>query len=117
MKAFLLIDDDAFSREHIGKLVSRKGFKVLSAGTGLKGIDLYKEHKPSCVFLDIRLPDIDGVQVLEKIRAVDPTAVVYFITGSDDVINAEQAKKLGVRGYINKPVMLDQLIEVLKEIE
>jgi two-component system chemotaxis response regulator CheY len=71
MKTILLVNDEAETREMLANIIQRMGPKVVGASTGKEAIELYQETKPDCVFLDIKLPDIEGPQVLEKLKEID----------------------------------------------
>jgi len=114
-KTILLVDDEDDTREILARAIGRKGVKVLSAECGQKGIDLYKEHKPACVFLDVKLPDIEGPEVLKKMKEVDPQAKVYFMTGvsNEDYALQQEAKELGAAGYLGKPILIEDIFKII----
>lgn len=114
-KSLLIVDDASALRETLGDAMEKKGIKVLRAGTGVAAVKLYREHKPDVVFLDIKLPDVNGMNVLEQIKEMDPHAKVYFITGKDNPHFREKATSLGATGYLVKPVFLQDLLEILKK--
>lgn len=117
-KTILLVDDEDETREMLAKVIERKGNKVFSAGCGQKAIELYKEHKPDCVFLDVKLPDIQGPEVLKKLKEIDPQAKVYFITGvsDEDYRLQEKAKELGAEGYLGKPILIEDIFELIDKL-
>jgi CheY-like chemotaxis protein len=117
-KTILLVDDEVETRDMLARIISRKGLKVFTAGTGHKAIELYKTHKPTCVFLDVKLPDIQGPEVLEKLKQIDQRAKVYFITGlNDDDYNLQQkAKELGAEGYLGKPMLVEDLFSIIDSL-
>ncbi len=68
MKSVLVIDDDPLIRKTLSSYLSKKGFEAVAAEDGEEGIQKYEEHIPDLVILDIRLPDVDGLEVLGRIR-------------------------------------------------
>jgi len=112
-KTILLVEDESFAREYITRAIERKKYKVIGAAGGYEAIDLYQQHKPQCVILDIKLPDIDGKEVLKKLKQIDPQANVYFLSGSEEIVSLAHAKSLGAAGYLTKPVILDDLMEII----
>ena len=117
MKTILVIDDEVFTREHLGKIIERKGFKVLVSATGEDGLEVFKNHRPDFVFLDIMLPGIDGEAVFGYIKEMEPAANIFFMTGSDGVFNGDKAQEMGASGYLNKPVFIDDIVRLLDILE
>ncbi|MBN1824585.1 MAG: response regulator [Endomicrobiales bacterium] len=113
MKTILVIDDEIFTRDHLGKVIEKRGFRVLTASTGEEGLKLYKENKPDFVFLDILLPGIDGEDVFRYIKEFDPEAKVFFITGCDNLFTNEKANELGAAGFLTKPIFIEDVIKLL----
>lgn len=113
MKRILIIDDEIYARDHLGKVIERHGFAVVTAATGEEGVKAFKEHRPDYVFLDILLPGIDGEDVFKYIKEIDPQANVYFITGCDDILTREQAQTMGARGFLTKPIFVDEVVQLL----
>lgn len=113
--SILLVDDDDDARTLLGKFLDRRGIEVFSAACGKDAIDIYKEKRPQKVFLDVRLPDMDGVSVFTKIREFDPQAIIFFVTGSTDGFSFQKkAKEIGAAGYVSKPITLDDILEIIK---
>lgn len=110
----LCVDDDPvmlklFERS-LGKL-ELPDYQYLSCATGTEGVTLCTEHPVDLVLLDNLLPDIRGIEVLEKIKAIRPETEVLMITGHASVSDAVKAMKAGARDYIEKPFHLDLLRE------
>ncbi|MBU1122531.1 MAG: response regulator [Candidatus Omnitrophica bacterium] len=115
-KIVLLVDDEEAVRVMLGKLIERQGHTVFRAATGMEGIQLYKEHSPNCVLLDVKLPDMEGTEVLGKILEINPQAKIYLVTGvSDDDRKIEvKAEELGAKGYISKPVDVYRILDIVE---
>lgn len=111
-KSILIIDDEIFARDHLARLIEKQGFQVFSATTGEEGIQLFREKRPNFVFLDILLPGIDGEDVFNYLRDIDPKAHVYFITGCDDIVSREQARAMGARGFLTKPIFFYDVLKL-----
>jgi CheY-like chemotaxis protein len=117
VKKVLMIDDEVYLREYLAKLLENQGYSVVTAGNGEDGINLYAQHRPDYVFLDILLPGIDGEEVFRQIKNIDQSASIFFVTGSEMIFSRENAKDLGARGYLPKPILPNQILDLLKEAE
>ncbi len=108
MRKVLVVDDELGTRESL-KMILKKDYEVLLAKDAEEAFIKIKEHSPDVVLLDILLPDLDGLKVLEKIKQSDPEIVVIMITATKTVKTAVEAMKLGAHDYITKPFDLDEL--------
>lgn len=106
MKA-LIVDDDPVIREYLRNMVTDEGaVLVTEADTGTSGLARWKLGSPDIIFLDIHLPDLDGLEVLKKIRESDSRVYVVVVTGHVSVSTVQEIVKLNADQYIVKP--LDQ---------
>ncbi|MDD5069778.1 MAG: response regulator [Candidatus Omnitrophica bacterium] len=117
-KTVLLVDDEDEVRNILQRAIERRGVKVFSAANGEDGVKLYKEHNPLCVFLDVKLPGIQGPEVLRQIKEFDSQAKVYFITGMSGNLSElkEQEEKLGACGHLSKPILIEDVLKILETI-
>lgn len=105
MKSLLIVDDDPLIRKTLAThFSSRKDFEVFQAENGLDGLKMYEENVPDLVILDIRLPDIDGLEVLKRIKAKNKKALIIIITAFDDMKTTVEAIKSGAIEYLVKPL-------------
>ncbi|MFC2158512.1 sigma-54-dependent transcriptional regulator [Acidobacteriota bacterium] len=104
MNSILIIDDDPLIRKTLSTHLSKDGCEVLLAETGNQGIEKFIESSPDLVFLDIRLPDIDGLETLRRIKEKDKGATVVIMTAFDDMKTTVEAIKLGAFEYLVKPL-------------
>ena len=104
MKSVLVIDDDPLIRKTLSSYLSKKGFEALVAEDGEEGLQKYEERIPDLVILDIRLPDVDGLEVLGRIREKNPNAGIIIMTAYDDMKTTIEAIKLGAFEYLVKPL-------------
>ena len=111
MPSVLVIDDEAPITDSLGLFFERSGgHTVYRAHTGEEGLALFRRTRPDLVLLDLRLPDMTGFDVLQRIREHEP--VVIMMTGHGDVPEAVQAMQLGAENFLTKPVELDYLAVV-----
>lgn len=108
----IVCDDEPLARERLSRIVQEAGHEVIGqAKTGLEAIDAVKQHRPDVVFLDIRMPEMDGIRCAEVINEFDNPPAIIFVTAYDHyAINAFKANAIG---YLLKPANKDELIEAL----
>jgi two-component system, NtrC family, response regulator HydG len=111
----LIIDDDMDMCALLSRFLQRKGFETDTAYTGNSGIAKFKEHQFDIVLCDFRLGDKEGYDVLREIKAVKPTATVIIITGYSDIKTAVDIIKQGAFDYITKPLIPDEVLNVIKK--
>ncbi|MFW6138104.1 MAG: PAS domain S-box protein [Spirochaetota bacterium] len=111
-KKLLIVDDDPNVCESLSDIFQEKGYTVVTAGTGQKAVDKIKQTAFNAAFIDIKLPDRDGIALLKKLKSIHPDMVCIIITGHAALLNAIEALKQGASGYFVKPLVIDQ--EVLK---
>jgi len=104
MKSILIIDDDPLIRKTLSSYLSKEGFEVVLAEDGEEGLQKYDECLPDLVILDIRLPDIDGLEVLRKIKEKTENASIIIMTAYDDMKTTVEAIKSGAFEYMVKPL-------------
>ena len=114
MAKILLIDDEALIRDRMKKLLTLDDYEAFTAEDGKKGLEVFKKEKPDIVLLDIKMPGIDGIEVLKKIREQPEKTEIIMITGHGGVETAVEAIRAGAFGYIQKPVEYDELIIEIK---
>jgi two-component system response regulator AtoC len=104
MRSVLIIDDDSLIRKTLASHLSRQGFEVHQAETGEAGLLEVKESSPDLVLLDIRLPDINGLEVLRRIKQITPKPCVLIMTAYDDMKTTVEAVQQGAFEYLVKPL-------------
>lgn len=104
MKSILIIDDDPLIRKTLSSHLSKREFEVLFAEDGEDGLKKHEERFPDLVILDIRLPDIDGLEVLRRIRDRDENSCIIIMTAYDDMKTTVEAIKSGAFEYLVKPL-------------
>ncbi len=105
----LIIDDEKLLRWSLEQNLTKEGYVVISAESGMKGLKLLSEDQPDIVLLDIHLPDISGINILEKIKKEKKHPIVIMITAFGDIETAVKAIKLGAYDFVEKPFNLDKL--------
>lgn len=98
----LIVEDDPFTQKLVKKALDRL-YEVLIAGNGAQAIQLYVRHAPDILFLDIGLPDVDGLKVLERIKQLDQQAYIVMLSGNTQKENVLEAVSRGAGGFVAKP--------------
>lgn len=111
----LLIDDEEASRQALSLLLGGMGYTVTGAGTGEEALKLHTAGSFEIVVTDLRLPGINGIDLLKKVKQRDPATEVIVITGNASVETAVQAMKEGAFDYIIKPVNTDELKIIIEK--
>ncbi len=104
MSSILIVDDDPLILKTLSTHFSKSGFDVKTAADGREGLQKYAEDLPDFVILDIRLPDVDGLEALKRMREINPKALVIIITAYDDMKTTVEAIKSGAFEYLVKPL-------------
>ncbi len=113
MAKIAIIDDLAEVREVLHLFLSKKGFTVIQAKNGSEGIDLVRQHKPDLVLLDSKMPDIDGIEVLAKIREFDKGVKVVILSGSDSEDLEVRAREAGAAGCLSKTLDMEKIVKAV----
>lgn len=114
----LLIDDDESLRRVAEYTLAEEGYDVLTAPDGRAGLDLFRSAAVDVVLSDVRMPELDGMDLLPQIRAMQPDLPVIMLTAHGTIASAVEAMKLGAFDYLTKPFSLDQLrASVRKAVE
>ncbi|MFC1549591.1 sigma-54-dependent transcriptional regulator [Nitrospirota bacterium] len=114
----LIIDDEKLLRWSLEQNLTKEGYSVMTAEKGLEGLNMFKEDMPDLTLLDIHLPDVSGITVLEGIKEINPGALVLMITAFGDIQTAVKTIKLGAYDFLEKPFNMEKLkIVVAKALE
>jgi len=113
-KIILLVDDEADIREVLAISLADMGYEVLTAENGEKALDLYREKSPQIVLTDIKMPGMDGIEILKRIKSENPYTEVIMITGHGDTDIAIKSLKYEAIDFITKPISSDALEIALK---
>jgi DNA-binding NtrC family response regulator len=115
MPAILVIEDETRLAKNIDTYLSRSGFDVRRSESGSQGLEEFNRFKPDVVLLDFKLPDLDGIEVLRRLRNFDPEVKVVMMTGAGGVEIAVTAMKAGAHDYLAKPLALKELKLLLEK--
>jgi len=112
----LVVDDQFGDRETLKGILEDKGYRVATARDGAEAIKMVKSQHYDIIFLDVRLPDMDGVETFEQVKKVDPEAVVIMMTGYTEEELVERAVSSGAYACIHKPFDMEKLVRLVENI-
>jgi two-component system, OmpR family, response regulator len=117
MKKVLVVDDTKNIRMILTKCLELEGYEVMTASNGKQALEMFTTHSFDLAFLDIKLPEIRGTEVLNRIRELGIKTPVIIITAYATVKNAVDCTNLGAVAYVQKPFSADKIKSVLKELD
>ena len=109
MARVLVVDDEPVARELLSEFLTAKGYAVLTASNGEEALRKLKEERPHLILLDIRMPKMDGLETLRRVREIDHEVGVIMVTAVNEEETGRQALKLGAFDYITKPMNFQYL--------
>lgn len=109
MEKILVIDDDESIRQTLTNYLKRLGYSVLSAEDGRIGFEIIRNQQYDLIISDIKMPNLNGLDLLKKVRDIDPRTKIILITAHDDVQTTIDAMQLGAYDYLEKPLDIERL--------
>jgi len=110
----LVVDDKQMMRDSVGATLQRAGFQVVAASNGSTAMQLVTKHRPAAVVTDLKMPEMDGLQLLERLKEADETLPVVLMTAFGSIDSAVSAMKQGAYDFIQKPFEGDELVITVK---
>jgi len=117
MSKVLVVDDEAGQREMLAGFLRKKGFEVATAGSGTEAVGLYPGFFAPLVITDMKMPEMGGLELLTKLRDINPFVQIIVLTAFGTVETAVAAMRNGAFGYLTKPVNLEELLINLKKAQ
>lgn len=102
-------------RMRLSNLLRQAGHEVLEANNGLQALEVYEAHKPDLVFMDITMPEMDGIEALKRLRALDPEARVVMCTALGQQSMVIEAVKSGAKDFIVKPFQPERVLQAVEK--
>lgn len=117
MASILIVDDAAFMRMMIKDILSKNGYTVVGeAENGLKAVERYKELNPDLVIMDITMPEMDGIQAVKQIKALNAAAKIIMCSAMGQQAMVIESIQAGARDFIVKPFQAERVIEAVKKV-
>jgi len=115
VEKILIVDDDRDIRFSLSHILKETGYDVIDARDGREALKILRGNCPDLVLLDMRLPGMDGIEILEKAKKIDKDLIVIMLTAYSDVKDTVKAMRLGAYDYITKPFDNEELILIIKK--
>ena len=116
-KTLILVVDDSFTdRETLKNILDERGYGVVTASSGAEALARVKEKRFDIIFLDVKLPDIDGVEFFEQVKAIDPEVAVIMMTGYSETELMQRVISHGAYTCIYKPFNVDRVVSLVSEL-
>ena len=112
----MVVDDDENLRYTLELILKDKGWNVITAEDGFEAIRMASEGQIDLIFMDLKMPGMDGVEAFLKIKEILPNCIVVIMTGHAVESLIEKALSEGVRTILNKPVTIEELFEIVDEV-
>ena len=116
MKRLLFIDDESQLLAIFRKAFTKEHYEVFTATSGLEGLKIARKEKPDLIVLDMRMPKLDGLEVLKRLRKRDKKTKVVMLTGYGTAGLIREALELGISDFVAKPFDLHALQRLIKEV-
>lgn len=113
MSKILIIDDEKDILDTLSSILEDEGFVVSKAMDGKEGLAIFEREKPDIVLLDVWMPELDGIQVLKRIKRKNKDAIVIVISGHGTISTAVEAVKVGAYDFLEKPLSIEKVLEVI----
>ena len=111
----LLVDDEERFRTTLSKRLAEKGLTAETAGNGIDALKIVKDRPLDVIVLDIRMPEMDGIETLRQVKKIDAEVEIILLTGHANIESAVEGMRLGAYDYLMKPCDLEQLLEKITE--
>jgi len=116
-KRILLVDDSKVSRSSLKDILIKNGYEVAGeAGNGKAAVEQYGELQPDLVLMDVIMPEMDGVEALKKIKALDPDARIIMLAAVGQQAMVMEAIQIGAVDFVVKPFQADRILESVKKV-
>ena len=113
MPKLLIVDDEIDVREFAKRFFLKRNIEVFTASGGGDALQIIGTERPDLVLLDVQMEGINGIEMLKKLRAGNNRVKVIMVTGAEDINIINEANLLDVKGYIHKPLILEELEKIV----
>lgn len=112
----MVVEDESVANELLSSTFKNFFYEVSSAFNGKEALKLYDEQHPDIIFIDIIMPEMDGIELSRKIRELNPNQIIIVISASNDIQKISESIEIGVNSFIQKPIDTKKIIELLTNV-
>jgi len=111
----LIVDDQYGIRILLNEVFQKEGYQTFQAANGVQAIDIVKKHSPDLVLLDMKIPGMDGIEILKRLKEMTPDIRVIIMTAYGELDMIQEAKDLGAITHFAKPFDIDEIRDAVKQ--
>ncbi|MDQ0232173.1 response regulator [Metabacillus malikii] len=111
----LIVDDQYGIRILLNEVFQKDGYQTFQAANGFQALDIVKDHSPDLVLLDMKIPGMDGIEILKRMKVVDQEIRVIIMTAYGELDMIQEAKDLGALTHFAKPFDIDEIREAVRK--
>jgi two-component system response regulator (stage 0 sporulation protein F) len=111
----LIVDDQFGIRILLNEVLQKEGYKTFQAANGVQALEITKKHSPDLVLLDMKIPGMDGIEILKRMKEIDPEIRVIIMTAYGELDMIQEAKDLGAITHFAKPFDIDDIRSAVRE--
>ena len=112
----MVVEDEGVANELLSSTFKNFFSEVSSAFNGMEALEMYERLKPDIVFVDIVMPEMDGIELSRKLRELNPNQIIIVISASNDIQKISESIEIGVNSFIQKPIDTKKIIELLSNV-
>ncbi|MEC1259246.1 response regulator [Bacillus swezeyi] len=110
----LIVDDQYGIRVLLNEVFNKEGYKTFQAANGIQALDIVKKQRPDLVLLDMKIPGMDGIEILKRMKVIDEEIRVIIMTAYGELDMIQESKELGALTHFAKPFDIDEIREAVK---
>ena len=112
----MVVEDEGVANELLSSTFKNFFYDVTSAFNGKEALELFEKNRPDIIFVDIIMPEMDGIELSRKIREINPNQIIIVISASNDIQKISESIEIGVNSFIQKPIDTKKIIELLTNV-
>ncbi|EKN62960.1 response regulator with CheY-like receiver, AAA-type ATPase, and DNA-binding domains [Schinkia azotoformans MEV2011] len=113
-KKLLIVDDQYGIRILLNEVFQKEGYQTFQASNGMQALQIVEQDRPDLVLLDMKIPGMDGIEILKRLKEMDQSIEVFIMTAYGELDMIQQAKDLGARTHFAKPFDIDEIRAAVK---